>query len=236
MYPRYVEQFPKPVEAAVETHFKIAEIYQRKSDTTRYHRSLEADRRRSMRRPARAHGAHALPRGAGSALVLAQQVYESFATLKLAQPFEQSLEEKQRRMNAATAAFGQLVDYQVGEITAAATYYLGEIYCDFSRALRESERPAGLERREAAGLRGRARRRGVPVRGEGDQGAREESRADERRSPVQQLDREEPRAPRPADAGRYAKAEISSGFLGSIDRTPNARRAAAAAAAAAAAR
>ena len=32
VYLRYVEQFPKPVEAAVETHFKIAEIYQRKSD------------------------------------------------------------------------------------------------------------------------------------------------------------------------------------------------------------
>ena len=81
---------------------------------------------------------------AQSALVLAQQLYESFAALKLLQPFEQSLEEKQRRMNAATRGFGQLVDYQVGEITAAATFYLGEIYSDFSRALRESERPAGL--------------------------------------------------------------------------------------------
>ena len=49
--PRYVEQFLKPVEAAVETHFKIAEIYQRKSDTrvttARWNRSS-----RSMRRPA----------------------------------------------------------------------------------------------------------------------------------------------------------------------------------------
>mgnify|MGYP000134755292 CR=1 FL=1 len=41
VYQRYVEQFPKPIEAAVETHFKIAEIYQHKSDTTNYHHSLE---------------------------------------------------------------------------------------------------------------------------------------------------------------------------------------------------
>jgi outer membrane protein assembly factor BamD (BamD/ComL family) len=35
------EQFPKPVEAAVETHFKIAGIHRRQSDTTSYHRTLE---------------------------------------------------------------------------------------------------------------------------------------------------------------------------------------------------
>ena len=127
VYQRYVEQFPKPVEAAVETHFKIAGIYQRKSDTTSYHRSLEQivqiDAAAGGERTARTRFL-----AGRSALVLAQQVYESFASLKLLQPFEQSLEEKQRRMNAATEAFGQLVDYQVGEITAAATYYLGEIY------------------------------------------------------------------------------------------------------------
>ena len=63
VYPRYVEQFPKPVEAAVETRFKIAEIYQRKSDTTSYHRTAGTDRPDRCGSGRRAHGAHALPRG-----------------------------------------------------------------------------------------------------------------------------------------------------------------------------
>ena len=47
-------------------------------------------------------------------------------------------------MQAATRQFNQLIDYEIGDMTAAATYYLAEIYADFSRDLKESERPAGL--------------------------------------------------------------------------------------------
>jgi hypothetical protein len=36
------------------------------------------------------------------------------------------------------------VDYEIGEITAAATFYLAEIYAHFSKALTASERPEGL--------------------------------------------------------------------------------------------
>ena len=37
-----------------------------------------------------------------------------------------------------------LLDYEVGDVTAAATFYLAEMYADFSKDLKESERPAGL--------------------------------------------------------------------------------------------
>src|SRR5258708_21422614 len=47
-------------------------------------------------------------------------------------------------MDNATKAFGRLVDYQVGEVTAAATFYMAEIYANFGQALRESQRPADL--------------------------------------------------------------------------------------------
>jgi hypothetical protein len=36
------------------------------------------------------------------------------------------------------------VDYEIGEITAAATFYLAEIYAHFSKALTTSERPVHL--------------------------------------------------------------------------------------------
>ena len=47
-------------------------------------------------------------------------------------------------MKTATQKFSQLVDYEIGDITAAATFYLAEIYAHFSKALTASERPEGL--------------------------------------------------------------------------------------------
>jgi hypothetical protein len=41
-----------------------------------------------------------------------------------------------------------LVDYEVAEVTAAATYYMAEVYLEFSVALMESERPTGLSEAE----------------------------------------------------------------------------------------
>jgi hypothetical protein len=38
-----------------------------------------------------------------------------------------------------------LVDYEIADVTAAATFYMAETYLDFSRALTESERPADLD-------------------------------------------------------------------------------------------
>jgi cellulose synthase operon protein C len=231
VYQRYVEQFPKPVEAAVETHFKIAGIYQRKSDLTSYHRSLEQivkiDAAAGGERTARTRFL-----AGGAALVLAQQVYESFASLKLLQPFEQSLAEKQRRMNVASEAFGQLVDYQVGEITAAATFYLGEIYRNFSSALRESERPAGLAGAKLQEYEDALDEEAFPFE-------EKAIKLHEKNLELMSGDRLynswiEKSLARLAELmpGRYAKAEISSGFLGSIDRYAYRSPAAAAAAAA----
>lgn len=216
-YVRYVEQFPKPVEPAVETRFKIAEIYLSKNDHPHYQQELQE----IVRIDAAAAGertARTRYLAARSALVLAQQVYESFAELKLLQPFEQSLEEKQRRMNAATAAFGQLVDYQVGEITAAATFYLGEIYSGFSRALHESQRPDGLTGAKLQEYQDALDEEAFPF---------EENaiKVHEKNLELMSGDRLyntwiEKSLARLAELmpGRYAKAEISTGFLGSIDR------------------
>lgn len=216
-YLRYVEQFPKPVEAAVETHFKIAAIYQGKNDLAQYHAQLE-----QIVRIDAASGAERTARtrflAAQSGLVLAQRLYASFAELKLVQPFEQSLEEKQRRMSLASNAFAQLVDYQIGEITTAATFYLGEIYSGFSRSLRESERPTGLA--------------GAKLRDYEDALDEEAFPFEDKAIKVHEKNLElmtagklynpwiEQSLARLAELmpGRYAKAEISSGFLASIDR------------------
>jgi hypothetical protein len=60
------------------------------------------------------------------------------------EPLEVNLQEKRELMKTATQKFSQLVDYEIGDITAAATFYLAEIYAHFSKALTASERPEGL--------------------------------------------------------------------------------------------
>ncbi|HEX6850316.1 MAG TPA: tetratricopeptide repeat protein [Candidatus Polarisedimenticolaceae bacterium] len=143
VYTRYVEEFPRPVEAALETRFKIAEIHKAAHDETRYRQELaeivRLDAEAGTDRTARTRTL-----AARSGLVLAEQLYREFAAVKLLQPFDVSLQEKKERMDATVEAMGRLVEYEIADVTAAATFYLAETYLDFSRSLAESERPADL--------------------------------------------------------------------------------------------
>ncbi|HKW61010.1 MAG TPA: tetratricopeptide repeat protein [Candidatus Acidoferrum sp.] len=143
-YNRYVKEFPKPVGTAIEIRFKISEIYKATNDETLYHQQLEAivnaDASAGSERTSRTRTL-----AARSALVLAEQLYEKFAVVKLRQPFETSLQDKKQQMDATIAAMGRLVDYGIDDTTAAATFYMAETYSNFSRSLLDSERPSDLK-------------------------------------------------------------------------------------------
>ena len=76
--------------------------------------------------------------------MLARENYKEFVAVALIKPFESNLRKKQALMKTVTQDFSRLFDYEVGEVTAAATFFLAEIYAHFSKALMESERPDGL--------------------------------------------------------------------------------------------
>lgn len=143
VYRRYVTRFPKPLELALETRFKIAEIFKTKGDNTAYLAELkqirDADGHAGAARTDRTRYL-----GAVSALALTEPLYQALVDIKLVKPFEKNLKKKKAAMKAATDAFGKLVDYQVGEATAGAAFYVAEIYYHFGRALMESERPDNL--------------------------------------------------------------------------------------------
>ncbi len=147
VYDQYVTEFPRPIDIAMETHARLADIFKERLDYTRYHARLrlmvafdgEAGADRSDRSRFLASGA---------ALVLAELTFERFAALQLTQPFEESLAEKQNRMDQVLGEMDTLVSYEVAEVTAAATFYIAQVYDEFSRALLESERPEGLTEAE----------------------------------------------------------------------------------------
>lgn len=216
VYLTYVKEFPQQLDLAVETRFKVAEIYKASQDTTHYHEQLQqivsidagAGQGRSNRTRTLA---------ARSALVLAEKLYEDFAVAKLTQPFEKSLKLKQQRMDAATKAFGALVDYQVGEVTAAATFYMAEVYYGFNRSLMESERPKGMQAAQLQEYELALEETAFPFE-EKAIGVHEKN-LELIRSGVynEWIDKSLAKLVTLMPA-RYAKAEMSSGFLGSIDR------------------
>jgi len=215
VYERYVVEYPSPVDIALETRTRMAEIYQQDGNFSRYHDELRTivaiDESAGAERSARTRYL-----AASAALVLSELLYQRFAGLELVQPFEKSLAEKQARMDAAMAALEALVDYEVGEVTAAATYYIAEIYFNFSQALLDSERPDDMSSAELASYDLVLEEEAYPF----------EEQAIEVHEENFELLRAglfnpwvEKSMGKLANLmpGRYAKTEISSGFLGSID-------------------
>lgn len=143
VYGRYVTTFTSPIERAVVTRFKMAELHEKMGNGD--------ERRAELRRIVSIDAAAGEERtatvrtfGARSALLLSEVHYDRFAEIELRQPFEASLKRKQTSMRSALAAFEKLIDYGVAEVTAAATFYMAEVYNEFSRALKDSERPSDL--------------------------------------------------------------------------------------------
>ena len=147
VYERYVTQFTDPLERAVATRFKMAELHARMGN--------DVDQRTELKRIVAIDAATGDARtpivrtfAARSSLLLSEVHLDRFAEIQLTQPFDASLRKKRAQMQTALGAFEELVDYGVAEVTAAATYLIAEVYSEFSRALMESERPQNLSAAE----------------------------------------------------------------------------------------
>lgn len=144
VYRRYVAYFPKPVDLHLETRNKIALILKFQNNQMAYYEEL-----RQIVAIDAAAGSDRTDRtrylAGKAALVLSEATYKRFTDVALVKPFKQNLKKKQTLMKCVIKELGRLVDYELGEITAAATFYLAETYAHFSRALMTSERPEGLD-------------------------------------------------------------------------------------------
>ena len=140
---RYVKLFPDPLEPALETRQKIAEIHKTAGNQVAYVDELQMMVRVELNGGNQRNDRTRYLAG-NAALVLAEPKYEAFTAIQLVEPIKQNLDLKRVRMKAALSAYTDLIDYQSADVTAAATYYLAEIYLHFSRALKASERPSNL--------------------------------------------------------------------------------------------
>lgn len=215
VYERYVEVYPRPLDIAMETRSRLAAIHQSEMDYERYHEEL-----RAMIAIDENSGADRTDRSrylaAKAALVFAELSYQQFARIELRQPFEESLAAKQLSMDAALQNLEDLVNYQVAEVTAAATFYMAEIYFNFSAALVNSERPNGLTAAEKVDYEMVIEEEAYPFEEQAISvhEANFELLAGGVYNPWVQKSLDKLAVLMP---GRYAKNEISGGLVGSID-------------------
>jgi Flp pilus assembly protein TadD len=85
---------------------------------------------------------------AKATLTLAIPVREEFRRIKLVVPLKKSLAEKRKAMEAALKAYEQAADYQVADVTTAATFESAELYRQLGKDLMSSERPKKLSKDE----------------------------------------------------------------------------------------
>ena len=147
MLESFVKRFPQPLNAAMDARNRLRVMAVKSGDHAARDFWLKdivaADRAAGSARTdlSRALAAKAM-------LELAEPARDAFLRVKLVAPLKKSLGEKRKAMEAALKAYTDAADYQVAEVTTAATYESAELYRALARDLIASERPRNLSKEE----------------------------------------------------------------------------------------
>lgn len=147
LYKRYVKLFPKPLDQAMDIYYRMAGVYKKIGKQSQYRKTMKQLIRMDAK-AGRARNERTKYLAAQASLVFTGDAYDKVVAVKLVKPFKKNLKRKKKYMKEAIKAYTKLVDFQVADVTAAATYYIAEIYYEFSRALVKSERPTNLNAEE----------------------------------------------------------------------------------------
>jgi cellulose synthase operon protein C len=147
MLEAFVKHFPQPLGPAMEARNKLSVIAGKSGDFSARDRWLKdiiaADRSAGAARTDRSRAL-----AANATLTLAAPVREAFRSIKLVVPLKKSLAAKRKAMEAALKAYEEVADYQVADVTTAATFESAELYRQLGKDLMSSERPKNLKKDE----------------------------------------------------------------------------------------
>jgi tetratricopeptide (TPR) repeat protein len=147
MLQRVVAEYPTPVPEAIEVREQLAQMAAKSGDTAREQQWLReivhADAQAGAARTDRTKYL-----AATAQLKLAETPRDAFRAIRLVAPLKKSLIAKRRSMEAALAAYKAASDYQVAQVTTAATYETAELYRKLGKDVLDSERPRNLNKDE----------------------------------------------------------------------------------------
>ncbi len=140
---RFVQRYPTPVAAAIETRQRLADIAGKAGDGAAqlswYREIVKAD---AAAGPERSDRTRLL--AARAQLALAAPQRDAFKAIRLVAPLKRSLDQKRKALDQALQAYRAAVDYRVADVTTAASFEMAELYRVLGADLMQSERPKGL--------------------------------------------------------------------------------------------
>jgi TolA-binding protein len=147
MLEKFVAANPAPLADAEEARQRLADYADRSGDAARrdhwYHEIIAADAQAGAQRTERTHYL-----AAKAQLALAQPARDAFRAVRLTAPLKKSLIVKRDALETAMDGYKRAAEYQVAEVTTAATYEMAELYRTLAKDLLASERPKNLKGEE----------------------------------------------------------------------------------------
>ncbi len=144
MLEKFVASNPTPVADAVEARQRLADYAIKAGDSARrdhwYREIIAADAQAGAQRTERTHYL-----AAKAQLALAAPARDTFRAVRLSAPLKKSLVVKRQALEAAMDGYKAAADYQVAEVTTAATYEMAELYRTLAHDVMNSERPSNLK-------------------------------------------------------------------------------------------
>jgi len=144
VYREFIDRFPQPVDEVIEVMSDVAQVYKDNKNRREYYAMLKkiivADSKAGASRTNRTKLL-----AARATIGIATPRREAYERAKLTVPLQQSMAKKQKLFQSAVKAYELANTYGVSEITTESTYYVGNIYYDFSKSVMDSERPKNLK-------------------------------------------------------------------------------------------
>jgi len=144
MLEKYVDANPTPLASAEEARQRLAAYAEKGGNIQRrdywYQEIIRTDAQAGAQRTDRTHYL-----AAKAQLALAEPARERFRTVRLTAPLKKSLVLKRNALESAMDGYKRAAEYQVAEVTTAATYEMADLYRTLAKDIMASERPKNLK-------------------------------------------------------------------------------------------
>src|SRR6201996_6586070 len=144
MLDKFVASNPTPIVDAEEARQRLADYAAKSGDTAKrdywYREIIRVDNQAGAQRTDRTHFL-----AAKAQLALAQPARDEFRAVRLTLPLKKSLIAKRKALEAAMDGYKKAAEYQVAEVTTAATFEMAELYRTLAKDVMSSERPKGMK-------------------------------------------------------------------------------------------
>jgi len=144
MLEKFVATNPTPIADAEEARQRLADYAFKAGDFNKrdfwYREIIKVDNQAGAQRTDRTHYL-----AAKATLTLAEPAREAFRSVRLSAPLKKSLVAKRKALETAMDGYKKAAEYQVAEVTTAATYEMAELYRTLAKDVMSSERPKNLK-------------------------------------------------------------------------------------------